>query len=138
MDTTTKEYQDTILGVMPLQLVSNDKFVCDNGIVKYSGSWEFLGIYLVESDSTITWEWGCNILPDDERCKYVMKQCYDSVQEYKELFDSPIIQSKNKMLVSYLMAILSHVMKYEYMKVQYNNLTFSLFGLKDIVKESNG
>jgi len=132
------------------QIVNNTDFILHvDGKILSTGKWTLISEYVASSSSSsattggsredITkviwlWSWGKY---DTEETKITKARIQECLPNFKELVEGKVIMSEDPLFVSFLMATLTDIFKFEYMHVVYLGQEqtahrFSLFGLKDL------
>jgi hypothetical protein len=121
-----------------LQFVNNSEFILtneDSSAILTRGKWHLLGEYMVVDGPKTMWRWVWNMF-DDSVVQDLQNNISNKLDKYKQLIQGSYVLSDDPMFMSFLMAILTDKLDYEYMHVIGGNNDsdnkFVLFGLKNI------
>lgn len=121
------------------QLINDTDFLLhiDNEILS-TGQWTLISEYIVDDEKTIwLWSWGMDKFASNQTQAF-KEQVQEKLSKFKEMTEGKIVLTKDPLFVSFMMATLTDIFKFEYMHVLHmgqegaKGHRFTLFGLKNL------
>ena len=97
-----------------------------------SGKWDLLGVYKVLPNDNSLFNWCWHLMPEEEKQKSLKQKLIEKLDKHPELLEGGQIMSDDIMMLTNLMAILSHYVGYDHIYVVFSDNVFKMFGFYEL------